>query len=71
MTGPKCSYLMEFLRYRIQSKIRGVVVINTKDLNLPYFKPMFHFYTPLKTFGFLTFSGGIETEHWFKMGLVF
>ena len=25
---------------------------------------MFHFYT----FGFLTFSGGIEMEHWAKMG---
>ena len=28
-------------------------------------------YTPLKSqraFGFLTFSGGIEIEHWTKMG---
>ena len=32
---------------------------------------MFHFYTPgkrIKTKGFLTFSGGIEMEHWPKMG---
>ena len=31
---------------------------------------MFHFYNPgkrQKTFGFLTFSGGIEMEHWAKM----
>ena len=33
--------------------------------------PMSHFYTPWKrqkTFGFLTFSGGIEMGHWTKMG---
>ena len=33
--------------------------------------PMFHFYTPWKrqkTKGFLTFSGGIEMEHWHEMG---
>ena len=32
---------------------------------------MFQFYTPWKrqkTFGFLTFSGGIEMERWVKMG---
>ena len=32
---------------------------------------MFHFYTPenvIKNFGFLTFSEGIEMEHWTKMG---
>ena len=32
---------------------------------------MYHFYTPLKrqkTFGFLTFLGGIEMGHWAKMG---
>ena len=35
------------------------------------FSPMFHFYTTWKrqkTFGFLTFSRGIEMEHWAKMG---
>ena len=37
---------------------------------LTNFSPMFHFYSPWKrhkTFGFLTFSGGIEMEHWSKM----
>ena len=32
---------------------------------------MFHFYTPWKrqkTYGFLTFSWGIEMEHWAKTG---
>ena len=36
-----------------------------------YFKPMFHFYTPWKhqkAKDFLMFSGGIEMEHWLKMG---
>ena len=35
------------------------------------FKPMFHFCIPWKyqkTGGFLMFSGGIEVEHWLKMG---
>ena len=35
------------------------------------FGSMFHLYTPWKrqkTFGFLTFSGGIEMEHWPEMG---
>ena len=38
---------------------------------LTHFSPMSHFYTswkPLKTYGFLTFSGGIEMWHWTKMG---
>ena len=38
---------------------------------LTHFRPMFHFYTPWKhqkTGGFLMFSGGIEMEHWLKMG---
>ena len=29
---------------------------------------MFHFYAPKNTAGFLMFSGGIEMEHWLKMG---
>ena len=39
---------------------------------LTHFSSMFHFYTPWKrqktskTFGFLTFSGGVEMEHWLK-----
>ena len=39
-------------------------------LTLTYFRPMFPFYTPWKrqkTFGFLTFSGGIEREYWPEM----
>ena len=35
-----------------------------KQLTLPLFTPMSHFYTPFYTFGFLTFSGGKEMEHW-------
>ena len=38
---------------------------------LTHFSPLLHFYTPWKhqeTFGFLTFSGVIEMEHWVKMG---
>ena len=34
---------------------------------------MFHFYTAWKrqkTFGFLTFSGGVEFEHWARMDLM-
>ena len=37
---------------------------------LTHFSQLFHLYTPLKrqkTFGFLTFSGVIELEHWAKM----
>ena len=36
---------------------------------LPYFSLMFHFYTSWKrqkSKGFLTFSGGIEMDHWLK-----
>ena len=38
---------------------------------LTHFSPVSHFYTlwkRQKTFGFLTFSGGIEMWHWTKMG---
>ena len=38
---------------------------------LTHFSPVFQFYTrwkSQKTKGFLTFSGGIEMEHWAKMG---
>ena len=31
-----------------------------------YSSQMFHFYIP--TFGFLRFQGGLEMEHWAKMG---
>ena len=38
---------------------------------LNHYGPMFYFYTQWKyqkTFGFLTFSRGIEMKHWAKMG---
>ena len=48
------------------------VTISTLNVNsLTYFSPVSHFCTPWKrqkTFGFLTFSGGIEMWHWTKMG---
>ena len=39
---------------------------------LTHFSPRPHFHTPWKrqkTYGFLTFSGGIKMWHWTKMGL--
>ena len=39
--------------------------------NLAHFNPVVHVYSPLKCqeiFGFLTFLGGIEMEHWVEMG---
>ena len=32
------------------------------------FRPIFHFYTPQNTRGFLTFSEGKEMEHRFEIG---
>ena len=32
------------------------------------FQVNYHLYVPLKTSGFLMFSGGIEMEHWLEMG---
>ena len=57
----------------------GTLCIKLKQANfmwqanttLNHFQPMFHFYTPRKhqkTSGFLIFSGGIEVEHWLKLG---
>ena len=46
----------------------GIVLVS---LILPHFKPIFNFYTQEKckeTFGFLTFSGDIEMEHWVGTG---
>ena len=40
-------------------------------VRLTHFSPVSHFYTPWKcqkTFGFLTFSGGLKMWHWTKMG---
>ena len=46
------------------------IVTTCLKLSVIHFSPMFHFYSPRKQkiFGFLTFSGGIELEHWAKMG---
>ena len=41
------------------------------EREITHFSPVSHFYIPWKrqtTFGFLTFSGGIEMRHWTKMG---
>ena len=35
---------------------------------LTHFNPMLHFYKPLKMSANQRFSGGIEMEHWTKMG---
>ena len=49
--------------------------IFTFGKSLPYslihFRPIFHFYTPKKrqkTKGYLKFFGGIEVDHWAKVG---
>ena len=41
--------------------------------SLAHFSPTFHFYTTCEfpEFGFLTFSGGVEIEHWAKMTYIF
>ena len=38
------------------------------NFTLTFFTPVYHFYTPLKTSGFVTFSGGIEMRHWREKG---
>ena len=50
--------------YRLKQK---VIIFKA----LTHSQPIFHFYSPWKqqkTGGFLMFSGGIEVEHWLKMG---
>ena len=39
-----------------------------KVLNIPDADTFFNLENSIKSFGFLTFSGGIEMEHWAKMG---
>ena len=56
----------------LNGKIQSLLITDT-DLTdeLTHFSPVSHFCTPWKrqkTFGFLTFSGGIEMWHWTKMG---
>ena len=50
-----------------------ILFLGNWRLLITHFRPMFPFYTPWKrqkTFDFLTFSGGIEREHWPEMGLI-
>ena len=59
---PICQETMEDPIELNQCKVR---------LTLTHFRPMIHFYTPRKrqkTRGFLTFSRGLEIEHWSEMG---
>ena len=60
-----------YIPYLISPSLRGAGKINVTIMLLTHFRSMFPFYTPWKrqkTFGFLTFSGGIESEHWPEMG---
>ena len=62
--------------------LSGPYLDTSYTVTLTHFSPVSHFYTPrkrqknfvflylLKTFGFLTFLGGIEMWHWTKMGWV-
>ena len=56
---------------KLVNNILGYFGTKTKSIKLTHFRPMFHFYTPWKrqkTFSFSVVSGGIEIEHWTKMG---
>ena len=75
----KSSYILVFLPsvasfYHSHKKydfIRNLLILNFIKQYLTHFTPMSHFYNPWKrqkTYGFLTFSGGIEIWHWTKMG---
>ena len=59
-----------FLKFKERSPIVPLPLSETFGMTfLTHFSPVFHFYTPWirqKTKGFLTFSGGIEMEHWAK-----
>ena len=59
-----------FLKFKERSPIVPLPLSENFGMTfLTHFSPMFHFYTPWihqKTKGFLTFSGGIEMEHWAK-----
>ena len=51
--------------------INSVNIVNQVKAYLTHFSPMFHFHTSWKrqkSFNFLTFSGGVEMEHWAKLG---
>ena len=51
--------------------INSANIVNQVKAYLTHFGPMFHFHTSWKrqkSFNFLTFSGGVEMEHWAKLG---
>ena len=55
----------------IEYNKRAIFQVVYQKVLLTHFSLVSHFYTPWKrqkTFGFLTFSGGIEIWHWTKMG---
>ena len=55
----------------IEYNMRAIFQVVYEKVLLTHFSLVSHFYTPWKrqkTFGFLTFSGGIEIWHWTKMG---
>ena len=55
----------------IEYNMRAIFQVVYEKVLLTHFNLVSHFYTPWKrqkTFGFLTFSGGIEIWHWTKMG---
>ena len=60
------------LKLFYSSLIISFIIEGRKNrFRLTHFRPMFPFYIHWKrqkTEGYLTFSGGIETEHWPKMG---
>ena len=55
----------------ILSTNESLLTVDGHKWHIRYINPMSLFYSPWKcqkAFGFLTFSGGMETEHWTKMG---
>ena len=71
-----CSVLI-FLQILLISMIQKIICNSFNAFSkflmfsLTHFSSVSHFYTPWKrqkTFGFLTFSGGMEMWHWTKMG---
>ena len=71
------AFYLNAFNYLISEPISGQYSLSIPPENirkpeneLIHFNPIFHFYTPWKrqkTKGFLTFSRGIEMEHWTKM----
>ena len=68
-----CKWVKHFQRWQNWSCLAHSCHVSHKVFLLfTYFIPIFHLYNPLKkseTRGFLTFSGGIEMNHWRENGL--